>query len=124
MFRDRGTNQGIALAAEIGFAIACPLLAFIGGGLWADQQFNTKPVFVLLGLVLGFGTMYNLTRSMPSGRSRRATPLTAATSESTVPPLKLEGAQPTGSLNSRLNNALDDLLARLENVGEPGDLAE
>jgi len=127
MFRDRGSNQAIGLAAELGFALARPLMAWIGGGLWVDQQFNTKPLFVLvgilLGLVLAFGTMYNLVRTPVSGRSKRAAPAPGEPA-SGGPALKLEGARPSGSVQSRLNNALDDLLAQLEKVGQAGDLEQ
>lgn len=129
MFRERGTVTGLGLAAELGFAIACPMLACIGGGLWADQQFATKPLFVLLGiaggLVLAFGTIYNLTRT-PVGQKRTTSgaPPAGAPADTAAPPVKLEGARPSGSLQTRLNNALDDLLARLEQVGDAASLAQ
>jgi ATP synthase protein I len=37
----------------IGFYIAFCIVAGILGGLWLDTKFHTKPIFLLIGLVLG-----------------------------------------------------------------------
>jgi F0F1-type ATP synthase assembly protein I len=37
----------------VGFFIIACILGGTLGGLWVDNRINTKPVFVLLGLVLG-----------------------------------------------------------------------
>lgn len=134
MFRDRGTMQAAGLAVELGFAIACPMIACIAGGFWADQQLNTQPFLVLAGifggLVLAFGAIYNLTKAPLSGRKRGPTSGNDAPGGPTerppgAPPLRIEGPPPvTGRLQTRLNNAMDDLLAQLERVGSAQDLAQ
>ena len=39
----------------IGFYIAACILIGILAGLWLDNKFNTNPIFIILGLVLGLG---------------------------------------------------------------------
>jgi hypothetical protein len=132
MFRDRGTMQAAGLAVELGFGIACPMLACIAGGFWADQQLNTEPLLVLAGifggLVLAFGAIYNLTKAPLSGRRKSAppgSPAPAGERPPDTPTVRLAGPpQETGRLQTRLNNAIDDLLARLERVGSAEDLAQ
>jgi hypothetical protein len=127
--RDRGTMQAVGLAAQLGFAIACPMLACVGGGYWADQQLNTRPWLVLggiaVGLLLAFGTLYSLTRMAFGARKPAAPGASAPGSDVTDRPiLTLEGPRPTGTLQVRLNNALDDLLQQLERVGDAESLAQ
>lgn len=51
----------IGLALQFAFTILGSLVVFGGGGLWLDQRFGTKPLFVLLGVVLSFVAIgYNL----------------------------------------------------------------
>ncbi len=125
--RDRGTMQAVGLAAQLGFAIACPMLACVGGGYWADQQLNTRPWLVLagiaVGLLLAFGTLYNLTRMAFGSKKPAGSPTTTNDTEGR-PMLTLEGPRPTGTMQVRLNNALDDLLARLEKIGDAKSLAQ
>lgn len=45
--------KALALATQLGFAVACPLVVFIAGGVWADGQLRTAPWLFFLGLVLG-----------------------------------------------------------------------
>ena len=40
----------------IGFYIATCIILGVVGGLWLDGQFQTKPVLVILGLILGLLT--------------------------------------------------------------------
>jgi len=37
----------------VGFYIAGSILLGVLGGLWLDSRFNTEPVLVIVGLVLG-----------------------------------------------------------------------
>jgi ATP synthase protein I len=39
----------------IGFYIAASILIGILAGLWLDGKLDTKPLFIILGLVLGLG---------------------------------------------------------------------
>ena len=37
----------------VGFYIAGSILLGIGAGLWLDDKFDTRPIMVILGLLLG-----------------------------------------------------------------------
>ncbi len=37
----------------VGFYIAACIVGGILGGLWLDHKFNTKPIFLIVGLILG-----------------------------------------------------------------------
>jgi len=37
----------------VGWAVGISILLGILGGLWLDNKFNTKPIFVIAGLFLG-----------------------------------------------------------------------
>jgi ATP synthase protein I len=37
----------------IGFYISACIVGGIVGGLWLDQKLDTKPIFLLVGLILG-----------------------------------------------------------------------
>src|SRR5689334_8858299 len=108
--RDRGTMQAVGLAAQLGFAIACPMLACVGGGYWADQQLNTRPWLVLagiaLGLLLAFGTLYNLTKTSFAPSSKRPATGGSPPDATPRPTLTVEAPRPSGTMQVRLNNAL------------------
>lgn len=61
-----GLAQALAFAAQLGFAIACPMLAFIAGGAWLDTKLGTVPLLLFAGVILGLltagGTMYQILR--------------------------------------------------------------
>ena len=67
---DKGSLGALALATQLGFAVAVPLVVFIGLGVWADNQFGTKPWLFFLGLMLGIGSaggaLYQIATSIPS----------------------------------------------------------
>jgi hypothetical protein len=51
---DRSTLRALGMVSGLGFGIAIPLgLAFLGG-LWLDERLGTRPLFMLLGILLGF----------------------------------------------------------------------
>lgn len=60
MTTGRNSDEGekersvVSYAVGLGFAIAIPLALFIVGGVWLDGLLNTRPLFVLLGILLGF----------------------------------------------------------------------
>jgi hypothetical protein len=64
--KDRAGMQALALVAQLGFTIACPMVVFIGGGAWLDGQLDTVPWFLFLGIFLGLlaagGALYQLTK--------------------------------------------------------------
>jgi ATP synthase protein I len=50
----------------IGFFIAISIILGVLGGRWLDYKFNTKPILVIVGLILGiavaFYGVYNMLR--------------------------------------------------------------
>ena len=49
--------------ATIGIEFIGVFLVFLLGGVWLDRQFDVRPVFTLVGMVLGFaGAMYRVLR--------------------------------------------------------------
>ncbi len=46
----------LALVAQLGFSIACPMVVFIGGGAWLDNQLGWTPWLLLVGIFLGVAT--------------------------------------------------------------------
>ncbi len=69
---DPKTLRLLALATQVGFGIAGPLVVFIGGGVFLDKKAGTSPLFLFIGLFLGLlgagYAIYDLVRKMPSGR--------------------------------------------------------
>lgn len=63
-------DSGYGRVAGLGlqFAASVGLLAWLGW--WADARWGTSPLFVLLGVALGFtGGFVSLVRGLPSGSS-------------------------------------------------------
>ena len=44
----------IGLSMQFGFTIVGSFAVFMGGGIWLDSRFGTKPIFLLIGMVLSF----------------------------------------------------------------------
>ncbi|MDQ3930477.1 MAG: AtpZ/AtpI family protein [Chloroflexota bacterium] len=76
--RDSGMAQSLAFAAQLGFAIACPMVAFIGGGAWLDNRLGTMPLLIFAGILLGIlaaaGTLYQVLRMQPQRLERSKRP--------------------------------------------------
>ncbi|MDQ3707001.1 MAG: AtpZ/AtpI family protein [Chloroflexota bacterium] len=76
--KDDGMAQSLAFAAQLGFAIACPMVAFIGGGAWLDNRFDTVPWLLFAGILLGIlaaaGTLYQVMRAQTSRLERNKRP--------------------------------------------------
>src|SRR5690348_13211264 len=68
--RDRNSLRALAIAGEVGFGVAGPLVICTGLGWYLDGQWGTKPWLVLIGLALGllsmFGTFYRLATAFPA----------------------------------------------------------
>lgn len=66
--RDNSMAQALALIGQLGFAIACPMVAFIGGGAWLDDRLDTAPWLLFLGILLGVlaaaGALYKLSTGL------------------------------------------------------------
>jgi len=55
--------------------LAVTVLAGLGGGYWLDGRLGTRPVFVLLGAVLGLGVaMYQFFKTVAGLNGRKAGP--------------------------------------------------
>ncbi len=56
----------------IGWYIGLSIIAGVLGGLWVDNMFNTKPLFVIVGLLLGilvaFYGVYLMIKPLVSSR--------------------------------------------------------
>ena len=76
--KDSGMAQSLAFAAQLGFAIACPMVAFIGGGAWLDNRLGTMPWLIFAGILLGIlaaaGTLYQVMRAQTSRTERNKRP--------------------------------------------------
>jgi F0F1-type ATP synthase assembly protein I len=51
---DRSTIRALGMVWGLGFGIAIPFGIFFLAGLWLDNRVGTRPLFMLLGLLLGF----------------------------------------------------------------------
>jgi ATP synthase protein I len=72
--KNRGTFWLLALAMELGFSVAIPLVVLAYLGSWADNQFGTKPLFLILGVLVGvFSGFYNIFRLLNYHRDDRPT---------------------------------------------------
>ena len=63
--KDSGFARALALTAQLGFSIACPLVVFIAGGAWLDSRLGWSPWLLLTGVLLGVivagGLLWQLT---------------------------------------------------------------
>ena len=61
----------LALVTQLGFSIACPMVIFIGGGAWLDEQLGWTPwlmfVGILLGIAMAAGLFYQIA-TLPTRR--------------------------------------------------------
>ena len=53
---DKQERSIVSFALGLGFAIAGPLAVFIILGVWLDSLWNTRPLFILLGIFLGIAS--------------------------------------------------------------------
>ena len=42
----------------VGFFIGCSILGGVALGLWLDNRFNTEPILVIVGLLLGIAVAF------------------------------------------------------------------
>ena len=86
--RDRNSLRALAIAGEVGFGVAGPLVICTGLGWYLDGEWGTKPWFVLIGLALGllsmFGTFYRLATAFPvQSRPAKRAPAPPVTKDQT-----------------------------------------
>ncbi len=41
---------------EVGWFVGIAIVAGVLGGIWLDNKVGTRPLFVIIGLILGFAT--------------------------------------------------------------------
>src|SRR5436305_9391389 len=62
----------IGLSLQLGSTIVGALVIFLLGGIWLDRRLGTKPIFLLVGMVLAFIAIgYNLYELATIGTSPR-----------------------------------------------------
>ena len=70
---DRRTMRAVALGAQIGTSIAASIALGLGGGYLLDRWLHTRPVFTLLGVLVGIlaagYTIYELDAQLREPRS-------------------------------------------------------
>jgi len=75
---DKNTIRVFGLASQLGFALAGPLVIFIGAGVLLDRHFHTTPLLILIGAVVGFilsgVALFDIVRQLPTSQSRRRVP--------------------------------------------------
>jgi F0F1-type ATP synthase assembly protein I len=64
----------LALVAQMGFSIAIPMVVFIGGGAWLDNQFGTTPWLLIIGILLGVATAGSLFYQIATLPTRKRAP--------------------------------------------------
>jgi len=51
--KQKKINSGYTAYVDSGLRFALSIVIGAGGGYWLDMKINTKPVFLILGLILG-----------------------------------------------------------------------
>jgi Putative F0F1-ATPase subunit Ca2+/Mg2+ transporter len=73
----KGSDTGswmtvLALVAQLGFSIACPMVVFIAGGAWLDSKLGWGPWLLFVGILLGVATaasvFYQIVTRLPTSR--------------------------------------------------------
>lgn len=55
----------LGLAGQVTFLLAGPVVVCLFVGLWADSYFRTTPLFIIIGVILGFsGSVFNVFKVM------------------------------------------------------------
>jgi len=69
---DQNQIRLLAVASQLGFGIAGPLIVFIVGGIFLDKKVGTSPLFLLIGVVFGMigagYAIFDLVKKLPTGR--------------------------------------------------------
>lgn len=50
---DKSGKGSIAQYLDLGFQFAISILLGVGGGYWLDSKIGTRPVFLIIGLLVG-----------------------------------------------------------------------
>lgn len=69
---NRSTLQAVALIGQIGCSIAIFLIGAIAGGILLDKFLGTTPLFIIVGVFVGFALAgYSTYRVLPTGSTRK-----------------------------------------------------
>jgi hypothetical protein len=72
---DQETRRALAMVSGLGFSIAFCLGGSLLAGLWLDDRFHTRPLFILLGVGFGlFGAASIIYRLMKPGHRSSGPP--------------------------------------------------
>ena len=66
--------SSLALATQLGFSVACPMVVFIGGGAWLGNRLGWGPWLLLVGVILGIASaaaLFFQIAKMPAARKRK-----------------------------------------------------
>ncbi len=66
--------SSLALATQLGFSVACPMVVFIGGGAWLGNRLGWGPWLLLVGVILGIASaaaLFFQIAKMPTARKRK-----------------------------------------------------
>ena len=77
---DRETLRAIAVATQLGTSIVASLAIAIGGGYLLDRWLNTRPWFIILGIIIGliaagytyYDMAYRFEDSGPARKGKRS----------------------------------------------------
>lgn len=76
----------IGLSMQFGFTIVGAFILFMGGGYFLDSRIGTKPIFLLIGMVIAFVAIgYNLYEIATIGYKPRAAKVAAAEKQPAKP---------------------------------------
>ena len=97
-----GLAKALVLATQLGFAIACPMVVFIGGGAWLDSQIGWGHWLFFVGLVLGVATAGGLFYQLATLSVRRRDPAAGKAPYKVEEPDETDepGAPPAGKWRS------------------------
>lgn len=52
-------SYALSIAAQLGFLVVASLAGFIFVGIWIDSKFNSAPLFLIFGVIVGISvTIY------------------------------------------------------------------
>ena len=72
--RNNELAKALALATQLGFAVACPMVVFIAGGAWLDNKLGWSPLLLFVGIILGIASAAGLFYQLATATTRRQDP--------------------------------------------------
>lgn len=68
---DRSTLRALAVGAQVGTSIAASIALAMGGGYLLDRWLGTRPLFLLLGILVGLIAAFYTLRDLSHQFDRR-----------------------------------------------------